>query len=53
MMLQHLGENSAAARIEQALINVYKHGQHVTRDVGGSATTQQFTDAVIAALLPA
>jgi isocitrate dehydrogenase (NAD+) len=53
LMLQHLGENSAAARIEQALIKVYKDGKHVTRDVGGSASTQQFTDAVIAALPPA
>ena len=49
LMLQHLGENSAAARIEQALIKVYKEGKHVPRDVGGSASTQQFTDAVIAA----
>ena len=53
LMLQHLGENSAAGRIEQALINVYKQGKYVTRDVGGSASTQQFTDAVIAALPPA
>jgi len=50
LMLQHLGENSAADRIEQALIKVYKEGTHVTRDVGGTASTQQFTDSVIAAL---
>src|SRR5260370_19746751 len=53
LMLQHLGENSAADRIEQALIKVYKEGKHITRDVGGTASTQQFTDAVIAALPPA
>jgi isocitrate dehydrogenase (NAD+) len=53
LMLQHLGEKSAAERIEQAMIKVYKEGRHVTRDVGGASSTQQFTDAVIAALPPA
>jgi isocitrate dehydrogenase (NAD+) len=53
LMLQHLGEKSAADRIEQALIKVYKEGKHITRDVGGTASTQQFTHAVIAALPPA
>jgi isocitrate dehydrogenase (NAD+) len=53
LMLQHLGEKSAAERIEQALIKVYKEGKHLTRDVGGASSTQQFTDAVIAALPPA
>jgi isocitrate dehydrogenase (NAD+) len=50
LMLNHLGEDSAAARIEKALIKVYKEGKHVTKDVGGKAGTQEFTDAVIAAL---
>jgi len=50
LMLNHLGENSAAERIEKALIKVYKEGKHVTKDVGGKAGTQEFTDAVIAAL---
>jgi isocitrate dehydrogenase (NAD+) len=50
MMLDHLGERSAADRIETALHQVHREGQHITRDVGGTATTQQFTDAVIAAL---
>jgi isocitrate dehydrogenase (NAD+) len=50
LMLKHLGERSAAERIEAALINVYREGKHVTRDVGGTASTQQFTDAVVAAL---
>jgi isocitrate dehydrogenase (NAD+) len=50
LMLNHLGEQSAAARIEMALIKVYKEGKHVTKDVGGKAGTQEFTDAVIAAL---
>ena len=50
LMLNHLGEQAAAERIEQALIKVYKEGKHVTKDVGGKAGTQEFTDAVIAAL---
>jgi len=50
LMLSHLGEQPAAARIEKALIKVYKEGKHVTKDVGGKAGTQEFTDAVIAAL---
>jgi isocitrate dehydrogenase (NAD+) len=50
LMLNHLGEQSAAGRIEKALIKVYNEGKHVTKDVGGKAGTQEFTDAVIAAL---
>ena len=53
LMLHHLGEPAAAERIEKALIKVYKEGKHVTKDVGGKAGTQQFTDAVIAALAKA
>ena len=50
LMLNHLGEQASAERIEKALIKVYKEGKHVTKDVGGKAGTQEFTDAVIAAL---
>src|ERR1700726_1419546 len=47
MMLDHLGERSAARRIEAALEKVYREGQHVTRDIGGKAGTAEFTDALI------
>jgi isocitrate dehydrogenase (NAD+) len=50
MMLDHLGERPAARRIEAALEKVYREGKHATRDLGGTATTQEFTDAVISAL---
>ena len=50
LMLNHIGEKSAAERIEKALVKVYKEGKHVTKDVGGKAGTDEFTDAVIAAL---
>ncbi len=50
MMLDHLGERSAARRIEAALETVYREHKHTTRDVGGKAGTAEFTDALIAAL---
>jgi isocitrate dehydrogenase (NAD+) len=50
LMLDHLGERTAAERIQNALEKVYREGQHTTRDVGGKAGTEEFTDAVIAAL---
>jgi isocitrate dehydrogenase (NAD+) len=52
LMLDHLGERTAARRIEAALEKVYREGKHTTRDVGGSAGTSEFADAVIAALDP-
>jgi isocitrate dehydrogenase (NAD+) len=50
MMLDHLSERSAARRIEAALEHVYREGKHVTRDLKGTASTAEFTEAVIAAL---
>jgi len=50
LMLDYLGERSAARRIETALETVYREGKHTTRDVGGKAGTEEFTDAVIGAL---
>jgi isocitrate dehydrogenase (NAD+) len=52
LMLDHLGEHSAARRIEAALECVYREGKHTTPDVGGKAGTDEFTDAVIAGLRP-
>jgi isocitrate dehydrogenase (NAD+) len=50
MMLRHIDETDAALNIEQALQTVYKEGKHLTRDVGGKATTAEFAGAVIAQL---
>jgi len=50
LMLDHLGERSAARRIEAALDKVYREGQHHTRDLGGTTGTAAFTDAIITAL---
>jgi isocitrate dehydrogenase (NAD+) len=48
LMLRHLKEVEAAGRIQAALEKTYKEKLHVTRDVGGSARTSEFADAVIA-----
>ncbi|PYT52175.1 MAG: isocitrate dehydrogenase (NAD(+)) [Acidobacteria bacterium] len=50
LMLDHLGNRPAAKRIEDALERVYCEAKHITRDVGGKAGTNEFADAVIAAL---
>ncbi len=50
LMLDHLGNRPAAKRIEDALERVYREAKHTTRDVGGKAGTNEFADAVIAAL---
>ena len=50
MMLDHLNERPAARRIEAALEKVYSEGKHTTKDVGGSAGTNEFTEALIEAL---
>jgi isocitrate dehydrogenase (NAD+) len=50
LMLNYLGESQAAAKVDAALIKVYRDGKHVTKDVGGKAGTKEFTDAVIKAL---
>jgi isocitrate dehydrogenase (NAD+) len=50
LMLDHLGESKAARRIQAALEKVYLEGKHTTRDVGGTASTARFTDAVIEAI---
>src|SRR3984957_16285141 len=47
LMLRHIQETTAARRIEDSLHTVYKDGKHLTRDVGGSASTSEFSEAVI------
>ncbi|HTX37393.1 MAG TPA: isocitrate/isopropylmalate family dehydrogenase [Bryobacteraceae bacterium] len=50
LMLAHLGEREASARLHRAIYQVYAAGEHLTGDVGGRATTGEFTDAVICAI---
>jgi isocitrate dehydrogenase (NAD+) len=50
MMLHHINESDAATRLEAALNKVIQARKVVTRDLGGNASTTEFSDAVIAAL---
>ncbi len=50
MMLKHLGEKDASVRLQTAIEAVYAEGKKTTADVGGTAGTSEFTDAVIARL---
>jgi isocitrate dehydrogenase (NAD+) len=50
MMLRHVGETAAADRIRGALERVLAAGDVRTRDLGGSATTTEFTAAVCQAV---
>ncbi len=49
-LLDHIGEEARATRIRTAIEATLREGRTVTRDVGGTATTAQYTDAVIAKL---
>lgn len=50
MMLRHINEDAAADRIMAALHTVLGSGQTLTRDLGGSASTFEFADAVCRAV---
>ena len=50
MMLEYLNEGERAARIRNALEGLIREGVTITGDLGGSASTDQFTDAIIARL---
>jgi len=48
LMLAHIGERDAAYRLQNAIERVYAEGRCLTVDVGGTASTTEFTAAVIA-----
>jgi isocitrate dehydrogenase (NAD+) len=50
LMLRHLDETAAADKAQKALETVYSERKMLTRDVGGTAGTTQFTDAILAAM---
>jgi isocitrate dehydrogenase (NAD+) len=47
MLLEHIGEKKAARLIRAALEAVLTKGERLTADLGGSATTTAFADAII------
>ena len=50
MMLDWLNLDEHARRVEKALLAVYAEGKVKTKDLGGAATTDEFTRAIIAHL---
>ena len=50
MMLEHVNDQARAKRIRSALEMTIREKKTVTRDLGGTATTDEFTGAIIARL---
>jgi isocitrate dehydrogenase (NAD+) len=50
MLMNHLHEDAIAAKVENAYRQVLLEGKSLTRDLGGSAGTAEFTDAIIGKL---
>jgi isocitrate dehydrogenase (NAD+) len=48
LLLRHIGEREAADRVENAMLAVFEEGEIRTRDIGGTANTAEFADAIIA-----
>ena len=48
MMLSHLHEDALAQKVQKAYEAVLVEGKTLTRDLGGTAGTQEFSDAIIA-----
>ena len=51
MMLDHLGEKEAARAVEQAIFNVLASASVRTRDIGGTAGTQDMGEAIAGELM--
>ena len=47
IMLRHIGEHEAAQRIEKAMLDVFAEGKALTRDLGGTAKTNEFARAIV------
>jgi len=50
LMLKHLGETEAADKVRNAVNTVIGEGKSVTPDLGGSANTNEYVDALIEAM---
>lgn len=50
LMLRHIGENGPATRLRSAIETLLHRGKHLTRDLGGTATTTELTEALLAIL---
>jgi isocitrate dehydrogenase (NAD+) len=50
LLLRHIGEQAAAKRVEDSIRAVIAEGRTLTYDLGGSAGTSDFADAIVARL---
>ena len=51
MMLRHIGETEAAAKIEKAILKVIEEGKIRTADLGGKASTEDMKNAIISKMI--
>lgn len=47
LMLRHINEDEAADKIEKAVHTVLEKGEVLTRDLGGTAKTKQYTEEIM------
>jgi len=47
LLLRHIGQQAAAGRVEDAIRSVLTEGRTVTYDLGGTAGTSDFADAIV------
>ncbi|HEX2270252.1 MAG TPA: isocitrate dehydrogenase (NAD(+)) [Pyrinomonadaceae bacterium] len=47
LMLRYINEREAADKIENAMLAVFREGKVRTKDIGGTAKTAEFADAII------
>jgi isocitrate/isopropylmalate dehydrogenase len=50
MLLRHVAEVDAAVRLERAVDEVLRAGEVRTADLGGSSSTSEVADAIVAAM---
>ena len=46
MMLRYIGENEAADKFDAAILKVLEEAETLTKDLGGSASTMEVTEAI-------
>ena len=46
MMLRHLNLHDTADKIQNSALNVIKEGKYRTKDLGGSSSCSEYTNAV-------
>lgn len=51
LMLQYLGKDTEAKKIEKALFETLKEGRVLTEDLGGHSTTKEFTNEIISKIV--